>query len=147
MSSPNSKLPNLGAKTEEFISELEKLDTPALYTMTPEKARKFLDNLQEKTHKEIEADVIDTNIFTETAGNVDVRIVRPKDSNNKKLPVILYAHGGGWVIGGKKAFDMLIRKLAVCTNSVVIFPAYALSPEVQYPTAVNQLYAILDYIF
>lgn len=146
MSSPNSKLPNLSSKTEEFITSVEEMDTEPLYKMTPEKARQFLNKLQEKTHKEIEADVIDTNIFTETADNVDIRVVRPK-GNNEKLPVIIYVHGGGWVLGGKEDFDMLIRKLAVCTNSVVVFPSYALSPEVHYPTAVNQIYAVLQFLY
>lgn len=146
MSSPNSKLPNLSSKTEEFITSVEEMDTEPLYKMTPEKARQFLNKLQEKTHKEIEADVIDTNIFTETADNVDIRVVRPK-GNNEKLPVIIYVHGGGWVLGGKEDFDMLIRKLAVCTYSVVVFPSYALSPEVHYPTAVNQIYAVLQFLY
>lgn len=146
MSSPNSKLPNLSSKTEEFITAIEEMDTEPLYKMTPEKARRFLSKLQEKTHKEIEADVTDTNIFTETADNVDIRVVRPK-GNNEKLPVIIYVHGGGWVLGGKEDFDMLIRKLAVCTNSVVVFPAYALSPEVHYPVAANQIYAVLQFLY
>lgn len=146
MSSPNSKLPNLSSKTEEFITSVEEMDTEPLYKMTPEKARRFLNKLQEKTHKEIEADVTDTNIFTETADNVDIRVVRPK-GNSEKLPVIIYVHGGGWVLGGKEDFDMLIRKLAVCTNSVVVFPAYALSPEVHYPVAANQIYAVLQFLY
>lgn len=146
MTEPNSKLPNLTTKTEEFVSMLEEQDDEPLYKMTPENARRFLNNLQEKTHKEIEADVTDMNIFTETADNVDIRVVRPK-GNTEKLPVILYIHGGGWVLGGKESFDMLIRKLAVCTNSVVIFPAYALSPEVHYPVAFNQIYGVLEYVF
>lgn len=146
MTEPNSKLPNLTTKTEEFVSMLEEQDDEPLYKMTPENARRFLNNLQEKTHKEIEADVTDMNIFTETADNVDIRVVRPK-GNTEKLPVILYIHGGGWVLGGKESFDMLIRKLAVCTNSVVIFPAYALSPEVHYPAAFNQIYGVLEYVF
>lgn len=146
MTEPNSKLPNLTTKTEEFISMLEEQDNEPLYKMTPENARRFLNKLQEKTHKEIEADVTDMNIFTETADNVDIRVVRPK-GNTEKLPVIIYVHGGGWILGGKESFDMLIRKLAVCTNSVVIFPAYALSPEVHYPVAVNQIYGVLEYVF
>lgn len=146
MTEPNSKLPNLTTKTEEFISMLEEQDNEPLYKMTPENARRFLNKLQEKTHKEIEADVTDMNIFTETADNVDIRVVRPK-GNTEKLPVIIYVHGGGWILGGKESFDMLIRKLAVCTNSVVIFPAYALSPEVHYPVALNQIYGVLEYVF
>lgn len=146
MSSPNSKLPNLSTKTEEFITSIEETDAPPLYTMAPENAREFLNKLQAKTHKEIEAEILDTNIFTEIADNVDIRVVRP-NGNDKKLPVIIYIHGGGWVLGGKESHDMLIRKLSICTNSVVVFPVYALSPDAAYPVAVDQIYAVLDYLY
>lgn len=146
MSSPNSKLPNLGSKTEEFISMIEEMDTPPLYKMTPENARNFLNKLQEKTHQEIEADVTDTAIFTDAMDNVEVRVVRPKN-NNEKLPAIIYVHGGGWILGNKNVYDMLTRKLACCTNSIVIFPEYMLAPEGTYPTQTDQIYATLQYIY
>lgn len=145
MSEANSKLPNLTAETEEFISKIEAADGQPLYKMTPQEARNFLENLQSQTHKEISANTTDTTILTE-AGNVDIRVVKPQHTE-KKLPVILYLHGGGWILGGKESFDMLIKKLAVFTNSTVIFPDYSRSPEVQYPTALNEIYAVLEYIF
>ena len=145
MSEANSKLPNLTAETEEFISKIEAADGRPLYKMTPQEARNFLENLQSQTHKEISANTTDTTILTE-AGNVDIRVVKPQHTE-EKLPVILYLHGGGWILGGKESFDMLIKKLAVFTNSTVVFPDYSRSPEVQYPTALNEIYAVLEYIF
>ena len=145
MSEANSKLPNLTAETEEFISKIEAADGQPLYKMTPQEARNFLENLQSQTHKEISANTTDTTILTE-AGNVDIRVVKPQHTE-EKLPVILYLHGGGWILGGKESFDMLIKKLAIFTNSTVIFPDYSRSPEVQYPTALNEIYAVLEYIF
>lgn len=145
MSEANSKLPNLTAETEEFISKIEAADGQPLYKMTPQEARNFLENLQSQTHKEISANTTDTTILTES-GNVDIRVVKPQHTE-EKLPVILYLHGGGWILGGKESFDMLIKKLAVFTNSTVIFPDYSRSPEVQYPTALNEIYAVLEYIF
>lgn len=146
MTSPSSKSPNLTKATQDFIKFLASQDYAPLYSLTPEKARKFLDDLQKKTHKEIEADVTDTSIFTSTAGNVEITIVRPKD-NNEKLPVILYAHGGGWILGDKDVFDMLIRKLANCTQSVVVFVNFTPAPEAIYPLISNQIYATLEYLF
>ena len=145
MSEANSKLPNLTAETEEFISKIEAADGQPLYKMTPQEARNFLENLQSQTHKEISANTTDTTILTE-AGNVDIRVVKPQHTE-EKLPVVLYLHGGGWILGGKESFDMLIKKLAVFTNSTVVFPDYSRSPEVQYPTALNEIYAVLEYIF
>lgn len=146
MSEPNSKLPNLNTKTEEFISELEAQDNKPLYKLTPSQAREFLQNLQKENYKEIPADVKDITIFTDIAGDVNLRVVRPK-GNEEKLPAILYIHGGGWVIGDKNCFDMLIRKIAIQTNSVVFFPEYSLSPEAKFPKALEQIYAVLRYIY
>lgn len=146
MSEPNSKLPNLNTQTEEFISELEAQDNKPLYKLTPTQAREFLQNLQKENHKEIPADVKDITIFTDIAGDVNLRVVRPK-GNEEKLPAILYIHGGGWVIGDKNCFDMLIRKIAIHTNSVVFFPEYSLSPEEKFPKALEQIYAVLRYIY
>lgn len=146
MTETNSKLPNLTTKTGDFISMLENKDAKPLYKMTPEQARQFLDNLQKETHKDILADVKDTQIFTENKNSIALRIIRPAN-NNEKLPAIIYLHGGGWVMGGKESFDMLIKQLAINTNSVVIFPEYSRSPEAKYPVALKEIYSVLEYIY
>lgn len=146
MTEANSKLPNLTTKTEDFISMLENKDAKPLYKMTPEQAKQFLDNLQKETHKDILADVKDTQIFTENKNSIALRIIRPAN-NNEKLPAIIYLHGGGWVMGGKESFDMLIKQLAINTNSVVIFPEYSRSPEAKYPVALKEIYSVLEYIY
>lgn len=145
MHTPSSKLPNLTVKTEEFIDMIEERGGRPLYELTPEEAREFLVNLQKETHKEIEADIKDIQISDKEGGEISVRIVKPKDSN-ETLPAILYIHGGGWVIGDKDTFDMLIRTLANCTNSAVVFPEYSRSPEAKYPKALNEIYTTLEYI-
>ena len=146
MTEANSKLPNLTTKTEDFISMLENKDAKPLYKMTPEQARQFLDNLQKETHKDIPADVKDTQIFTVNNNSIAKRIIRPAN-NNEKLPAIIYLHGGGCVMGGKESFDMLIKQLAINTNSVVIFPEYSRSPEAKYPVALKEIYSVLEYIY
>jgi len=146
MTEPNSKLPNLNNITEEFISMLEKQDSKPLYKLTPQEARQVLNTLQNKYHKNINADVTDTTIFVEPSQHIKLRIVRPQN-NNEKLPAILYIHGGGWVIGDAESYDMIIKKLAIYTNSVVVFPIYSLSPEAKYPTAINEIYSTLQYMY
>ena len=50
-------------------------------------------------------------------------------------------------MGGKESFDMLIKQLAINTNSVVIFPEYSRSPEAKYPVALKEIYSVLEYIY
>ena len=70
-----------------------------------------------------------------------VRVVRPRGVAGP-LPVILYVHGAGWVFGNAHTHDRLVRVLAAGANAAVVFPEYSLSPEAQYPTAVEQCYAV-----
>lgn len=145
MSSPNSKLPNLGTKTEEFITELEEQYNKPIYKMAPQDARTFLENLQKKNYKNIKANTTDTKIFS-NGTNIDIRIVRPQN-NKDKLPAILYIHGGGWILGSKNTHDMLIKNLVNLTKTAIIFPEYSKSPEAKYPVAINEIYTVLKYIY
>ena len=146
MANNYSKGIHLHKKTAEFIDNLAKENSKPINKLSPNQARQVLIDLQSKYPTQTEADIIETNIFTKIADNVSIRIIRPKN-NTDKLPVILYFHGGGWVLGNKQTHDELTRKLANITNSVVIFLEYSLSPEVIYPVAITQDYAVLDYIF
>ncbi len=138
--------PELENISESFIEKLSAKGGKPLYEMTPDEARKFLVELQRETHREISAAIADLELHTQTAGTVSIRLVRP-ENYNVTLPVILYLHGGGWILGDKETHDMLIRKLSVCTNSVVVFVDYSRSPEAVYPTALNQSYAVLEYLY
>jgi acetyl esterase len=60
--------------------------------------------------------------------------------------VILYIHGAGWVFGNAHTHDRLIRELAVRSGAAVVFPNYSLSPEAKYPTAIEEIYAVLQWI-
>ncbi|MFF9149106.1 alpha/beta hydrolase [Streptomyces sp. NPDC014861] len=78
-------------------------------------------------------------------GDVRARIVRPHGRTGT-LPVILYLHGAGWVFGNAHTHDRLVRELAVGTGAAVVFPEYDLSPEARYPVAIEQNYAVAQWI-
>ena len=59
--------------------------------------------------------------------------------------VIVYLHGGGWVIGTIDEYDTLARKLAERTSCAVVLVDYRLAPEHRYPTAVDDCYAALEW--
>jgi acetyl esterase/lipase len=78
-------------------------------------------------------------------GDVRVRIVRPVDATGT-LPVILYVHGGGWVLGNAGTHDRLVRELAVGARAALAFVEYDRSPEARYPVAIEQAYATAQWI-
>ena len=60
--------------------------------------------------------------------------------------MILYMHGGGWVLGNADTHDRLVRELAVGTGAAVVFVEYDRSPEAHYPVAIEQGYATAQWI-
>jgi acetyl esterase/lipase len=80
------------------------------------------------------ADVIDRTI-PGPAGEIPVRIFRPRAADS--VPVIVYFHGGGFVIGDLDTYDRPCRALAVGTDAIVISVDYRLAPEHPYPAAIE----------
>jgi acetyl esterase len=117
---------------------------PFLFELTPDEARKVLDDVQAAP---IDKLPVDERWITVPAdvGDVQVRIVRPAGAEGT-LPVILYMHGGGWVLGNAGTHDRLVRELAVGTGAAVAFVEYDRSPEARYPVAIEQGYATARWI-
>ena len=73
-------------------------------------------------------------------GRIKVRMYRP--TSEKVLPVILYIHGGGLVLGGLDTHDRITRKLADATGAAVIAIDYTLSPDSKFPQAIQECAAV-----
>jgi acetyl esterase/lipase len=112
---------------------------PFLYQLSPDAARKVLDDIQAAPIDK--PDVAEEWVTVPAAvGDVRVRIVKPLDAA-KTLPVVLYVHGGGWVLGNAGTHDRLVRELAVGAKAAIAFVEYDRSPEVRHPVAIEQAYA------
>lgn len=143
MSTTTTQVPIvLEPASQEFVEAAS--NPPFLYELTPTEARAVLDDVQAAP---IEKLAIEEDWVTVPAevGDVPVRIVRPPDSV-KPLPVILYMHGGGWVLGNAATHDRLVRELAVGAGAAVAFVEYSRSPEAHYPVAIEQGYAVAQWI-
>ncbi|MEE1752013.1 alpha/beta hydrolase [Streptomyces sp. SP18CS02] len=118
---------------------------PFLFDLALVDGRKAVEDFQ---RGEADRPVIDEEWLTVTGGptgGVYVRLVRPAGIRGP-LPVILFIHGGGWVFGSAATHDRLVRELAVGARAAVVFPEYDLSPEVCYPVAIEQNYAVAQWI-
>ncbi|MER8047324.1 alpha/beta hydrolase [Streptomyces sp. NPDC094032] len=117
---------------------------PLLYELGVEGARALLDEVQAAP---VEKPDVDEKWITVPAevGDVRVRIVKPVASTGV-LPVILYVHGGGWILGNAGTHDRLVRELAVGARAALAFVEYDRSPEAKYPVAIEQAYATARWI-
>jgi acetyl esterase len=78
------------------------------------------------------------------AGGVPARWY--SDSDSDAVPVVLYAHGGGWVMGDLDTHDGLCRQLAAASGWAVLSVDYRLAPEHPYPAAVDDVTGALDWL-
>ena len=117
---------------------------PFVYELGPDGARKVLDDLQAAPIAKPDVDETWITVPAEV-GDVPVRIVKPLGATGL-LPVVLYVHGGGWVLGNAGTHDRLVRELAVGTNAALVFVEYDRSPEAHYPVAIEQAYATARWI-
>ncbi|MFC5469178.1 alpha/beta hydrolase [Cohnella suwonensis] len=128
---------------QKFVEDTA--NPPFLFELDPEKGREVVDQVQSGDVKMPDADLRNLTIQGGPKGSVSITIVRPKNAA-KDLPVILYTHGAGWVFGDLLTHERLIRELAVGSNSAVVFTNYDRSPEAQYPVAIEEVYAALQWV-
>jgi acetyl esterase len=77
-------------------------------------------------------------------GAVPVRVFRP--AGEGPLPLVAYAHGGGWALGTLDAFDPLCRALANASGAVVASIGYRLAPEHPFPAALDDVRAAVRWL-
>jgi acetyl esterase/lipase len=119
-------------------------EPPYLFDLGPEKGREVVDEVQSGEISKPAAGIQELSVPA-PGGDVPVRIVRPKGAVGA-LPAILYLHGAGWVFGNHHTHDRLVRELAAGSGAAVVFPDYSLSPEARYPVAIEEAYAVLQWI-
>src|ERR1700719_3565395 len=114
--------PVLEPHTEQFVDGLA--NAPPIYTLSPHAARSVLVRAQSIPVGKPSAQIEDIAFPVGPTGSVPVRIVRPPRAVGA-LPVIMYFHGGGWVMGDRGTHDRLLREIAVGVEAAVVFVDYA----------------------
>lgn len=141
----STRLMNLDPNIAAFLQSLEAQGGPPLYTLSPQDARNVLVKVQQSVKAPAPPVDIEDRTISSPTGQVALRILRPQGVKTA-LPVILYVHGAGWVLGDATTHDRLARELAVGVQAAVVFVEYSRSPEVRYPIALEQAYAAARWV-
>jgi acetyl esterase/lipase len=130
----------LDQATTALLEQLAASGGRPLHELSPAEARGVMAAMRgEQPPGPDMASVRDTRVRA-SGGFVPVRVLVPVD---RPRGVIVYYHGGGWVIGGLADFDKLGRLLAYRTGCAVALVDYRLAPEYRFPTAVDDAWAAL----
>ncbi|TFZ08879.1 alpha/beta hydrolase [Ramlibacter humi] len=134
----------LHPQAQALLRLIEEKGIPPTHTLSPREAREFYRVRRAVTQPE-PPEV--TQVSELKAGDIPLRYYRPAGSAAADvLPVLVYYHGGGWVIGDLDTHDTLCRQLANGSGCAVVAVDYRMGPEHRYPAAVDDALAAARWV-
>jgi acetyl esterase len=136
--------PNLSPAVKAFLKPLNAGGRP-LESLSYKDARNVLTTAQASVKVDLSG--IDESEKTIKADGFTIKlnIVRPSGVK-KKLPVFIFIHGGGWILGDYPTHKRLVRDLVVASGYAAVFVNYTPSPEAHYPQAIHEIYAAAKWV-
>jgi acetyl esterase len=133
----------LDEATTGFLTQLAESGAKPLHELTPEEARGFAAMLRELYGPGPEVDkAYDVALPTADGHTFGVRVLVPA---GEIRALVVYYHGGGWVIGNIDEYDNIARTLAVALHAAVVNVDYRLAPEHRYPAAADDAWTALQW--
>ena len=146
-SAPFAKTSVADPEMKDVLDALNALGGKPIETLSPEEARKqptpadAVKAVLKRTGKSVAPETVATvesRSIPGSASEIPVKIYTPKGQG--PFPVILYVHGGGWVIANLDTYDASARALANAANAIVVSTHYRQAPENPYPAAHDDVY-------
>jgi len=135
----------LDLQADALLKQAAEQGAPDIADLPPEQCREFFKDFIVSVDAKPADIQIDNQTIPGPASNLDIRIYTPNQGSNKK-PVLIYYHGGGWVIGGLDAYEGVCSSLATKSGCIVVAVDYRLAPEHVFPAAVDDCYATLEWV-
>lgn len=137
--------PGVEHNTQAFLEALAAGGGKPLETLSPKDARAVLSGAQASVKLDLPKAEVSQKRIQADGQPIDLTIVRPAGVKGT-LPVFMFFHGGGWVLGDFPTHERLIRDLVANSGAVAVYVDYTPSPEARYPTAINQAYAATKWV-
>ena len=127
-----------------FLSELNK-DSSPFWELPQPKPQEILTGLQNKTAVDMSGVTTVEKTITQDGRNVKLYIMTPQQATAKP-GVLLFIHGGVWIVGNFQNHQRLLRDLVVGSGQVGVFVEYTPLPEAKFPTQLEESYAALKWV-
>ena len=137
--------PALESHIKAFLHVLNAGGGKPLEQLSPADARAVLTGAQKSVQADLSGITESEKTITVDGGSIRLNIVRPAGAAGK-LPVFMFFHGGGWVLGDFPTHERLVRDLVVNSGAAAVFVNYTPSPEAHFPVAINQAYAATKWV-
>ena len=134
---------NLDFATTSLLANMMLNEAPPMHTLSAEEARLVFSEIYRSMPPGPESvSSEDVNIAVE-GGEIRARVLTPQGTAQS---VMVYYHGGGWVVGNIDDYDLVGRHLAEKCNAIVVMVDYRKSPEHKYPVPMQDCYAALNWV-
>ncbi|WP_064712399.1 alpha/beta hydrolase [Rhizobium bangladeshense] len=140
---PNTD-PNLDPTVRAFLGEANKDPSP-FWELPQPRPQDVLTGLQDKTPVDMSGVTTVTRTVSQDGRSVKIYIMKP-DHVVGKPGVLLFIHGGVWIIGNFENHKRLLRDLVVGSGQVGVFVEYTPLPAAKFPTQLEESYAALDWV-
>lgn len=137
--------PQIESHIKAFLNELNAGDSKPMEQMEPQEARAVLTGAQASVEVDLSGITVSQRTIEQEGQSVAIHIVKPAGAEGV-LPVFMFFHGGGWVLGDFPTHQRLVRDLVVESGAAAVFVDYTPSPEAHYPVAVNQAFAATKWV-
>lgn len=137
--------PNINPSIRAFLKVLNAGTGKPIEQLPPAEARLVLTAAQKSVKVDLSGIEVTNKTINTDGQNIKLSIVRPAGIKTK-LPVFMFFHGGGWVLGDFSTHERLVRDLVVASGAVAVFVNYTPSPEAHYPVAINEAYAATKWV-
>jgi acetyl esterase len=129
----------LDPQVETLMAQLAEAGAPSPESMTVAQNRELIASLGDLAGAAEEVGRVVDAVAPGPAGDIPVRVYVP--AGEGPFPVLVFYHGGGWVIGDIESHDAPCRALANRSGAIVASVDYRLGPEHRFPAAVDDAYA------
>jgi acetyl esterase len=134
----------LDPQAQAFLEQLAAAGAPPLHELSVAEARQVIVELFRTTGDPEPVGAVAERTIPGAAGEMPTRIYTPHGTG--PFPVLVYFHGGGWVIGNLEAYDATCRALTHAAGCIVVAMEYRLAPEHKFPAAPEDCYAAARWV-
>jgi acetyl esterase/lipase/pimeloyl-ACP methyl ester carboxylesterase len=140
-----SQDPQIESHVKAFLQVLNSGKGKPIEELSPKDARAVLTGAQESVQFDYSDITVTEKTITKDGLSINIHIVKPANAKGI-LPVFMFFHGGGWVLGDFPTHKRIVRDIVIASGAAAVFVDYAPSPEAHYPLAINQAYAATKWV-